>query len=433
MRRSLVALALTAAWAATYPASGQDMPGDGSCIDCHLQLPEARLVEPARTFRTDIHAAAGLGCLACHGTIAAGDARGTRDPRMGFIAVPVPEQIPELCGSCHSDIQYMKQYDPSLRVDQLAEYRTSGHGQALAAGDTDVATCASCHPPHRIRPPDDPESSVYPTRIADLCGSCHADRSLMSEHGLPNDQFEDYRLSVHGRQMIEAEDVSAPTCNDCHGNHGASPPQVASVERVCGHCHTMVAEQFEAGGHDTAFADEGLPGCATCHGNHRILAPSDADLLARREDVCVRCHVGTDTAGMAFTRMAGWIDSLQEARAGAEAVLRRAENLGMEVSQARFELEEVTTALTKARAAVHAFTLEPVRTELEAGLAVIRTSVERGEYALQDHRTRRLGLAASTGIILMLIGALILKIRQLERSGRAAPPEANLARGRPHD
>jgi hypothetical protein len=128
--------------------------------------------------------------------------------------------------------------------------------------------------------------------------------------------------------------------------------------------------------------------------------------------------------------MARWIDSLKVARAGAEAVLGRAENLGMEVSQARFELEDVTNALTKARTAIHSFTLDPVQTEVAAGLTAVDGSRQQGEKALVDHRIRRLGLAGSTGIILTLVIALLLKIRDIERTGAA--PEPYHTEGRPH-
>ena len=52
---------------------------------------------------------------------------------------------------------FMKRYNPSLRVDQVAEYATSVHGRRLRElSDPKVATCASCHPaaldPTTVRP-----------------------------------------------------------------------------------------------------------------------------------------------------------------------------------------------------------------------------------------------------------------------------------------
>lgn len=396
--------------------SAQQRPTDAVCIQCHLQLEDERLIEPARAFPTaDVHAERGFGCLACHGAAAATATGG------GVMARPARQRIPDLCGRCHSDPLFMKQYDPSMRVDQVAEYRTSGHGVALMArNDPDVATCVDCHPAHRTRPPSDPESSVYPIQVPELCGSCHGDPAVMAGHGLPMDQLEVYRRSVHGRRLLEEEDVGAPACNDCHGNHGAAPPGVESVERVCGQCHAMMAKLFEENGHDQFFAEAGLPGCATCHGNHDVQRPEDEDLQALGGDVCGQCHDREGGATAAFWTMYALIDSLKRSFDDSRQVLERAENLGMEVSQAQFELEEATDALTKARTAIHAFAVAPVETEIAAGLGVARAAFARGEDALWEHRFRRIGLAASAGVILLLIVGLLLKIRQIEnRSARA--------------
>ena len=57
-------------------------------------------------------------------------------------------------------------------------------------------------------------------------------------------QFADYQKSVHYAALTKGNDLSAPTCNDCHGNHGAAPPGVGSVANVCGTCHAVFAQKF---------------------------------------------------------------------------------------------------------------------------------------------------------------------------------------------
>jgi hypothetical protein len=119
--------------------------------------------------------------------------------------------------------------------------------------------------------------------------------------------------------MMEKGDLSAPTCNDCHGNHGARPPGVGSLSFVCGQCHGREAELFRASAKSRAFeehnallADAGPDGCAachsppepqaslegvhafsectTCHGNHAVVAPR-VTMLALLPDVpCALCH-----------------------------------------------------------------------------------------------------------------------------------------------
>lgn len=413
----LVVAVLATAWGPA-PTAAQLIPRNQDCVGCHLDLDEERLSAPAREYENDIHIEHGFTCLSCHGVIPAGEHGGAIDPELGFIGQPTRQQIPVLCGSCHSDIVFMKDYNPSMRTDQLAEYWTSEHGQALRDGNEDVATCVSCHPAHSIRPPSDPESSVYPSRIPELCGSCHGDADLMAEHDLPADQLAGYRNSVHGRQLLEEEDLSAPACNDCHGNHGATPPGVATVERVCGQCHAVMADHLSESGHDVIFNEADLPGCATCHGNHEIVRPDDSDLARVNSEVCARCHEPDEAATEVMPVMQAMIDSLLVGQERAQEALDRAEDLGMEVSQAQFELEEVTNALTKARTAIHAMRLDPVRTEIETGLEIVRRSLERGEEALWEHQYRRLGLTVSAGFVLLLIAGIALKIRQVERRQR---------------
>ena len=92
----------------------------------------------------------------------------------------------------------------------------------------------------------------------------------MAEFKIPTDQYTKYKKSVHAKALYDRQDLSAPTCNDCHGNHGAAPPGIASVANVCGQCHARQAELFQASVHKAAFDNKGLGECITCHSNHDI-------------------------------------------------------------------------------------------------------------------------------------------------------------------
>lgn len=390
--------------------AAQTVPTSTICIDCHRGLTDERLRRPVTDYQDDVHAGLGFSCLDCHGSASGGSAGS------GFLGKPTHQRTPALCGRCHSDAALMRQYDPALRVDQVSEYATSVHGQRLAReNDQRVAVCTSCHPAHQVRPPSDAESSVHPLKIADTCGSCHSDAERMAPYRIPTDQKEEYQRSVHFHWLTEEGDLSAPTCNDCHGNHGASPPGVSSVQNVCGQCHGVIMEFFTAGAHDEYFVSEGLPGCATCHDNHAILQTNDDMLFSVGDSVCTMCHAGSEDALDAFGNMRALIDTLREARARADSLLLDATNLGMEVSEAQFQLEEVTNALVKARNAIHSFTVDSVREQVVAGVAVTTEAHSRGEEALAEHLFRRQGLVVSVGLILLVIIGLLLKIRQLER------------------
>src|SRR5688572_12273090 len=55
----------------------------------------------------------------------------------------------------------------------------------------------------------------------------HVSRAYFN-YGIPTDQAEKFKGSVHGEALLKNRDMAAPTCNDCHGNHGAAPPGATS-------------------------------------------------------------------------------------------------------------------------------------------------------------------------------------------------------------
>lgn len=391
-------------------------PETDSCVTCHLALGVENLTKPAELFKADIHTAKGFGCVACHGGDASVMGLEAMDKKKGFIGKPAGLQVVEVCGKCHSDPNFMRRYNPSLRVDQVAEYYTSVHGKRLKEQkDLKVATCASCHVPHSIRPPNDSRSSVHPLRVADTCGSCHANKEYMAPYKIPTDQLENYKKSVHWKLMTSKGDLSAPTCNDCHGNHGAAPPGVSSVVNVCGQCHAVNSELFNKSPHSKIFAQMGIPSCATCHSNHAIVETSDSMLSTGDKSACATCHPPTSSGGVLAVSMLRSIDRLKASNERATAVLMSAEHAGMEVSQPLFELNEAKTALIKARAAIHGFDQAILNKEVEPGLQISEKAYARGLKALDELQYRRKGLAISALIILALVVGLILKIRQMER------------------
>jgi predicted CXXCH cytochrome family protein len=408
----LIAGVFAPGWA--FGQTAADSAGRNACVACHEGLPE-RLSAPVTQYKEDVHAGFGFGCVECHGGDATASGFAAMDPKKGFLGRPVGRQVLQVCGRCHSDAAFMRHYNPAERVDQVTEYATSVHGQRLLGmGDTKVATCISCHPAHQIRPPDDTRSSVYAANVATTCGKCHADSTYMAPYGIPTNQLESYRKSVHW-EKLSGGDLSAPTCNDCHGNHGAAPPGVQWVGNVCGQCHTVMESYFSTSRHAQAFAQMGIPGCVACHGNHAIHATADSMLGMGDGAVCTRCHVAGQAGATAAVAMRQGIDSLAASFALADSLLGSAEHAGMEVSQAQFDLGNAKTALLQARTAVHAFRVDSVASHVTEGIGVTDTAISRGYRALADLRFRRIGLGLSTGVIVLLIASLILKIRQLER------------------
>jgi hypothetical protein len=237
----------------------------------------------------------------------------------------------------------------------------------------------------------------------------------MAPYKIPTDQVEKYKTSVHWKMMTVKGDLSAPTCHDCHGNHGAAPPGVSSVVNVCGQCHVVNAELLGKSPHGKIFVQMGIPGCAGCHSNHAIHETSDAMLGTSDKSACATCHTPTSSGAVLAASMLASIERLRNGYEKAQTLLGNAEHAGMEVSQPLFELNDAKTALIKARAAIHSFDQATLNKEVEPGLKVAEKSQARGVKALEELQFRRKGLAVSALIIFALVIGLILKIRQMER------------------
>lgn len=410
--------------AVAWPVVAAEPPD--SCVACHRATGEARLMRPVEAFRDDVHAARGFSCVACHGGAPQEPGMAAMDAAKGYIGVPPRQDLPQVCGRCHSDAKFMQSYNPARRVDQVSEYYVSAHGRRLKAfNDPKVATCTSCHPAHATRPASDPASSVHPLHVAETCGHCHADAAYMQSYGMPTDQLRQYQESVHWRTLSVRGDLSAPTCPTCHGNHGTAPPGIQWVGNVCAQCHTVQADLFNHSTHASIFVQMGVPGCAVCHTNHAMQETNDAMLGLGDSAVCTTCHAAQDTGGMVAVAMRQHLDTLHVEYDKAHDILRRAAHAGMEVSQAQFELQGSQGALIKARTSMHTFTVAAVQQAIEPGLSVSAKAYARGVQALDELRFRRTGLGVSVLIILAIIIGLRLKLRQLERLQTPRPNPGN--------
>ena len=405
---------LALAWFLALAACMSYGQSKNSCLDCHAALPDSLGVTQEK-FSQDIHAQKGLTCVSCHGGDPTGDdGDKAMSSKAGWKGKIERKQIPQLCGSCHSDPVYMRQFNPSLRTDQLGQYYTSVHGKRLAAGDTKVAVCTDCHGVHDLRAPSDPRSTVNPVNVAETCAHCHADANYMHGYSIPTDQFAKYTSSVHHQALAVRGDLSAPTCPTCHGNHGAAPPGVDKVQNVCSNCHAFQDQMYEKSSHKKAFQKASLPGCVVCHGNHGITYPADAMLGTGPDSVCMRCHTRGDECDQARAGLQANLTRLAQAIQSADQVLGLAERSGMEVSEARMEQDQARDSLTKARVAIHSFRTDLVDQDIQAGLKIAAKNLEAGKVAMVEHSRRRAGLLVSLMAIGMVLTGLRMYIKKIE-------------------
>lgn len=415
-----------------------------TCVTCHTAIddPQSEIVQ---TWNESVHGQNGIGCVSCHGGDATSDeVTVSMSKEAGFIGVPDRATTVSVCGTCHSDVERMRQYQ--LPTDQLAKYQASVHGQRLlTAGDTRVAICIDCHGVHDVKKASDPTSAVYPLNVPKLCASCHSDAKLMEPYGIPTGQFEIYQQSVHGKALLVTQDLRAPTCASCHGSHDAKPPQSSEVVGVCGKCHTATQALYEQSKH--ARLEVG-PKCWTCHGTHDVAKPDEsrffhpdspdidcttchnpgdrtlilnADRFAKDEDRrCDTCH---HPDSILYAQAQGIHKALDEANVAYQLAgdrIDEAARAGMIVSDADVTLSQAKTSLIQGRAAVHTTKLSTVAALTDEASAKAAEAQQFADAKLQESTSRREAMVVVLAIILVNVLALSLLRRNLHHGSPGA-------------
>ncbi len=349
-------------------------------------------------------------CITCHNAHGIVPVKDRQSP-------VYPLNIVKTCTKCHANASLMRTYNPSLPVDQLDKYRTSVHGMRNANGDPKVAECASCHGSHDILSAKDVKSSVYAVNIPSTCAKCHSNSEYMKGYKIPTDQFEKFSTSVHGIALLTKNDIGAPACNSCHGNHGAAPPGVESISKVCGTCHAINADLFSSSPHKRAFDEKKLPECETCHSNHEVLTATNKMLGVTPEAVCSKCHSqreGPKGYEVAKT-MRFLVDSLASLERTAGMLIDEAEQKGMEVSEAKFKLRDVRQAQLQSRTMVHSFNEQKFEETVDKGLKTAAIVTTDARAAIEEYDFRRLGLGIASIIITIVAISLYVFIKRIER------------------
>lgn len=395
-RRVAAALLALAACLPSVAGAGAQAPSAG-CAVCHGA--EGRLAA------LDVHTRAGIGCTDCHGGTAGtndqarahgDDLRPLSEPRAGL----------ESCGGCHADTERMRGY--GLSTDQLALYWTSAHGQRLAeTGDPSVATCVDCHGAHGIYPASDPRSKAHKLSQVETCGACHADAELMGGHGLDHTVVEQFEGSVHGRALLQSDVLSSPSCSDCHGSHGARPPRVAELGRVCGNCHSVVERFFDASPHAAPAREGVIDECIACHDSHATPEPSSAMLVGQGAGNCATCHASPDDPGArAAAGLHATLTALDERLAEARERVRQAALRGLFLSEEHGYLADAEDLRARMRAMTHTLSEERLKDLMNRAEGMIEQTYQGVRTRERAFRDRKIFTGVFLGMTLFLAGVL---------------------------
>lgn len=300
----LCLLFLTTGTFAKEKSAAAPVDKSAECLACHSDASLAKEVDGKSVslhvdegkFKNSIHGSMFV-CTDCHTDV------------KGFPHDPVPAKVD--CAACHSD--------------QVAGYKAGVHGEALAKGNKEAATCLSCHGgPHQIVVAGDPGSPVSHQNIPKTCGTCHGQKFVMESSGHSAAPFFSYEGSVHGKAVANGSQKAA-VCTDCHGAHeilNAANPKSSifkfNVPNTCAKCHESMKNEFMGSIHGKAILKgvSAAPVCTDCHGIHGIKSHVDPNSSVSAQNLarttCAKCHESvrlTEDYGVAGGRASSYMAS----------------------------------------------------------------------------------------------------------------------------
>lgn len=190
----------------------------------------------------------------------------------------------DYCLACHSQpglvLTFENGDEISATVDAEALH-DSVHGvdnpwQPLA--------CTDCHGQLEF-PHEEVEATSareYNLESNSRCQRCHEGK------------FDQALDSVHGA-ALEAGNLDAAMCTDCHGAHDTPTPDEPRerISYTCQQCHSTIFDTYAQSVHGEALLAESnpdVPTCIECHGVHNIADPTTDLARIRSPQLCATCH-----------------------------------------------------------------------------------------------------------------------------------------------
>ncbi|MGQ9619008.1 MAG: hypothetical protein ACUVUG_08635 [Candidatus Aminicenantia bacterium] len=331
------------------------------CGTCH---PDINLL-----YEKSVHRSENIQCFSCHGGNPS-----SLDEKIAHSAnfrKILRAQIPEHCGSCHSNPILMKPY--GIPSDQLELYLLSFHGKDFQK-ISKKPVCTDCHGVHETKKKEEPDSLINSLNVKKICEKCH------------KEEAEEYSSSYHFTAWKERK--NSPVCTTCHDSHLPIKFRAKDIDKLCGRCHGISRDSFLEGPHGKAFREKDSPSCTDCHSHHAILK---SDIL-NFSKTCDRCHQNDSKEFKLGEKISVMLIQTKQEIDKAEETLKNAEKIPLRVEDYRVRLEEANTCLTEALTITHSLSLE--KTEETLGKARFISKEIEGEIheKVRNLRWRRFGL-----------------------------------------
>ena len=223
--------------------------------------------------------------------------------RKGLIVAPS-------CISCHTAHMILPHTDPASSIARrnIASTCTKCHAQIesvhrkIIRGElwekeaNVLPACVDCHQLHKIR------KVFYTQGMANAdCLRCHENTNLKRARD---------GVSLYVRAVdLGNSRHSKVACSQCHSEVNASrvrPCETITHEVDCSSCHDEIGRQYLTSTHGQLLSkkDPNAPSCKECHGDHGVLGrlnPQSATFSTNVPALCARCHREGQKAAVRYT------------------------------------------------------------------------------------------------------------------------------------
>jgi hypothetical protein len=128
--------------------------------------------------------------------------------------------------------------------------------------------------------------------------------------------------------------------------------------------------------------------------------------------VCVKCHKAGDAGYRAAAEIHNQVSTLASMYRQAEDELQDIRTKGMNDADIAYLLQEGKQQLIQLRTLIHTFDVEKIKNQSAGGKKLIDEAMNQERLEIKEYNWRRMGFGISTLAFVILIIALILKIRQ---------------------
>jgi hypothetical protein len=369
----------------------EDIPA--LCGDCHADI-ERMNIHGIRTDQLARYWTSGHGktlrqkgdtrvavCVDCHGTHDILNGRELQSKTHPF-------NIPDTCGSCHTDEALMAEYNLSTLV--VDEYRRSVHGELLfVQKDTGAPTCSTCHGNHSAAPPGFAD-------VGAVCGHCHQHAAKFFTESI--------HAGVEGHMG----------CVQCHG--GGQDSHFHLIERITKPSGVLIQRYAHL------LASEPSP---TPVQVAEAINPTPKIIMTKALPTCMDCHDPIDE-DESLPKLFGLIDAIAEAERRYVETANRLDALSrgvLLVENQRFIFQDAKTHLIELAPLQHTLDNERVAAkviELNEVCDVVNQQLDDLEKGL---RIRQLALFPIWGFALLFSVLLYWRFKQLKVMYVKPPPE----------